>query len=465
MDTERFCQHCGKPFGAKAVHGLCPECLMQVGMGSEPGVEGGPKGFVPPTPEELAPHFPQLEDLEFHGKGGMGAVYKARQKNLNRLVALKVLPPNAGRDPAFAERFTREAQALAQLSHPGILTIHEFGHAGGFYYFVMEFVDGVNLRQLLRAQRLSPREAMAIVPQICEALQYAHDRGIVHRDIKPENVLVDKQGRVKIADFGLAKLLGREGQSLPLTQSAEVMGTPQYMAPEQLERPLEVDHRADIYSLGVVFYEMLTGELPLGRFPVPSRKVQVDVRLGEIVLRALEKEPELRYQQARVFKTEVETVAQAAGSGSPAAAHASRPRANRSEARTTWYGPLALGLFLAGTLGTLALMSLSPREEPALVFGALALCLAVVFAWMSRRERLGRFVLFTVGGAVCLAGAIAAVSFSDPCADAPAGISRTPAAGAGPARIRSGASPAGSGKAGPANHQRIDGGFCGCAAG
>jgi serine/threonine protein kinase len=196
-------------------------------------------------------------------------------------------------------------------------------------YFIMEFVDGVNLRQLQKAGRLSPREALQIVPQICDALQYAHDEGVVHRDIKPENVLVDRKGRVKIADFGLAKIMrGRAGSPLPfddseetgapgtarpttpthLTEVGQVMGTPHYMAPEQIEHPQDVDHRADIYSLGVVFYEMLTGELPLGKFQPPSRKVQVDVRLDEVVLHALEKQPERRYQQASQLSTDVQGI-------------------------------------------------------------------------------------------------------------------------------------------------------------
>jgi cytochrome c-type biogenesis protein CcmH/NrfG/predicted Ser/Thr protein kinase len=311
MDIAQMCQHCGKPLGDKTVQGLCPDCFLKVGLGSEAGAPDATPArlvaFVPPPPGELAAHFPQLDVLEFIGRGGMGAVYKARQKGLDRLVALKVLPPESGSDPAFAERFAREAHALAHLNHPGIVAVYDFGQAAGFYYLVMEFVDGVNLRQMLHAQRLSPRESLSIVPQICEALQFAHDHGIVHRDIKPENVLVDKQGRIKIADFGLAKLLGNALPGERLTRPAEVMGTPHYMAPEQLEKPLEVDHRADIYSLGVVFYEMLTGELPLGRFAPPSRKVQVDVRLDEIVLRTLEKEPALRYQQASQVSTAVET--------------------------------------------------------------------------------------------------------------------------------------------------------------
>src|SRR5438046_4632572 len=173
----------------------------------------------------------------------------------------------------------------------------------------MELVHGVNLRQLEQSRRLAPTEALGIVPKICEALQYAHEEGIVHRDIKPGNILLDKKGRVKIADLGLAKLLDTEAIDFTLTRSQQVMGTPHYMAPEQIEKPQFVDHRADIYSLGVVFYEMLTGELPLGRFAAPSQKVQVDVRLDEVVLRSLEKEPERRYQQASQVKSDVESVA------------------------------------------------------------------------------------------------------------------------------------------------------------
>jgi tRNA A-37 threonylcarbamoyl transferase component Bud32 len=266
----------------------------------------------------LAEHFPQLEVLELIGQGGMGAVYKARQTKLDRLVAVKVLPPEWGRDPAFAERFTREARALARLSHPHIVAIYEFGETAGLYYFVMEFVDGLNLRQLLQAGRLRPEEALTLIPQICEALQYAHEEGIVHRDIKPENVLLDRKGRVKIADFGLAKLLGGPRAEFTLTGSHQVMGTLDYMAPEQRQRPLATDHRADIYSLGVLFYEMLTGELPLGRFPPPSQKAPVDARLDEVVLRALESDPERRYQHASDVKTDVESIARGA-SPEPAA--------------------------------------------------------------------------------------------------------------------------------------------------
>ena len=334
METERICPSCHKPLPPDVPLGLCPECLMKAGLntGTEPGVEGAQgSGFVPPPVADIAKLFPQLEVLEFVGKGGMGAVYKARQPNLDRLVALKILPPTAAGDPGFAERFNREARALARLNHPNIVAVHDFGKAGALHYLVMEFVDGGNLRQIEQAGRLAPEQALAIVPQICEALQFAHNEGIVHRDIKPENILLDKKGRVKITDFGIAKMLGLTAGQAPLTGARDVVGTPHYMAPEQIEKPQTVDHRADIYSLGVVFYEMLTGELPLGKFAPPSRKVHLDVRLDEVVLQALEKEPELRYQQASHVKTAIDTIAQSAGRGPKAEEAGARPDAEALE--------------------------------------------------------------------------------------------------------------------------------------
>jgi predicted Ser/Thr protein kinase/transglutaminase-like putative cysteine protease len=332
MDTKGICPGCERPLPANAPQGLCPECLLKAGLGTGADISletasqpaGTTRGFVPPSPEELGRFFPQLEITRLLGRGGMGAVYQARQKQLDRVVALKILPPGVSQDPSFADRFAREARALAKLTHSRIVTLYEFGQADGLFYFLMEFVDGVSLRKLLDGGRISPREALAIVPQICEALQYAHDRGIVHRDIKPENILLNREGEVKIADFGVAKIVAREtppevtpeevtAGAPSLTQAGRVVGTPQYMAPEQVTRPLEVDHRADIYSLGVVFYQMLTGELPGKPIAVPSRKVQVDVRLDEVVLHALEAEPERRYQQASILKTEVETIASSPG--------------------------------------------------------------------------------------------------------------------------------------------------------
>lgn len=307
--------------------GLDPADLLRQGAAADTFVEGS-SAFHPPNIEELATLFTQFEILSLIGQGGMGAVYQVRQKDLDRVVALKILPPAIGETAGFSDRFAREAKALARLNHPGIVTIHEFGRSEGFYFILMEFVDGVNLAQLMQSGRIASREALAIVPQICDALQYAHDQGIVHRDIKPENLLLDRLGRVKVADFGIAKIVGPVSSGgvqasacfhsadpqednlkieLPAyTEAGKIIGTPQYMAPEQIDHPSDVDHRADIYALGVVFYQMLTGELPGKELQAPSRKVSIDVRLDEMVLRALDSNPERRYKTADEFRTVVE---------------------------------------------------------------------------------------------------------------------------------------------------------------
>lgn len=287
---ERFPEH------ADAIHDACR-------VGDKPT-----GAFEPPSIERLAELFPSLQVIELIGAGGMGAVYKARQEKLDRVVALKILPEEFGHDLKFALRFTREARTLAKLSHPNIVALYEFGNVADTYYFLMEYIEGSTLRDAVKARELAPKHALAIVPHLCDALQYAHDKGIVHRDVKPENILLSVDGSVKIADFGLSRILGNESQQVALTATHQVMGTPRYMAPEQLEGAHNVDHRADIYSLGVVIYEMLTGELPIGRFAAPSAKVEIDVRLDDVVLRTLEKEPQRRYQRASQIKSDVQSI-------------------------------------------------------------------------------------------------------------------------------------------------------------
>ena len=296
------CPDCGTHLPEDSPRKLCPSCLMRQALASRTVLEPGPEppSTPPPSPEEMADKFPQFEITECLGRGGMGVVYKARQKSLNRWVAIKILAPELVGEERFAERFAREAQTLACLSHPNIVTVFDYGETDGLYYIVMEFVDGVNLRDLLREGTLEPQQALSIVPPVCEALQYAHDKGIVHRDIKPENLLLDRDGRIKIADFGIASLVGASG---------ERSGTPPYMAPEQGATSNEIDHRADIYALGAVLYESLTGERPGSPLKPPSQKVQIDIRIDDIVLRALNKEPERRYRTADEFRTMVETVA------------------------------------------------------------------------------------------------------------------------------------------------------------
>jgi serine/threonine protein kinase len=359
METKQICQQCRQPLPENAPEGLCPACLAKVALGSEPTgpgatinvsplAEAAPGTRVPPDVAQLAAQFPQLEILQLLGMGGMGMVYKARQPRLDRFVALKILPVESQQHPSFAERFGREAKALAKLNHPGIVNVYDFGQTGQYYYFVMEYVDGMNLRQLLQSQPIEPRQALELVTQICTALQFAHDEGVVHRDIKPENILLNKKGQVKIADFGLAKLLGTRPDTA-LTMSQAAMGTLNYMAPEQRQNAQGVDHRADIYSLGVVFYEMLTGEVPMGRFEPPSKRVQVDVRLDEIVLRALEREPARRYQHASEVKSGVETIA-ATAPKSPPAAKPSEDAATHPDLKVVW--TKNFGLFCVGWLVT-----------------------------------------------------------------------------------------------------------------
>lgn len=329
MSEPACCPSCGSKLSPDSPSGLCPECLLSAGLEHagagrlerddlrtpQPGL------FVPPLPASLAAYFPHLEVLELLGHGGMGAVYMARQTKLDRFVALKILRPESAADPAFAERFNREARTLARMRHPHIVGIHDFGEVafpgadedsgdpGRLFYFLMEYVDGASLREPIRAGTLRPDHCLAIVAQICDAMQFAHDEHVVHRDLKPENILIDSKGYVRVADFGLAKLVALAREDFTLTGTHQVMGTPRYMAPEQMEDSNLVDHRADIYSLGVMFYEMLTGELPVGQFEPPSRKARVDPRLDQIVLRALAREPHRRYQHVRELRQDIATVA------------------------------------------------------------------------------------------------------------------------------------------------------------
>ncbi len=405
MTKTETCPQCGTQLPANAPAGICPKCLLRAGveLGGEPPADPSAKGiapttpprgrFGPPDPAELAPYFPNLEIAELLGHGGMGAVYKARQTKLDRLVALKIIRPESADDPSFAERFNREARTLARLNHPNIVGVHDFGEVQialaddhestprTLYYFLMEYVDGANLRQVLQAGELPAERALVIVPQLCEALQFAHDEGIIHRDIKPENILVDTKGQVKIADFGLAKLLSDDVADHNLTGTHQVMGTPRYMAPEQMEGARSVDHRADIYSLGVVFYEMLTGELPLGRFAPPSQKASVDVDWDQIVMRALENEPRKRYQQASEVKTDIERISDhdrpqhRTSDRAAAFGRVTAPSSTVTSPTIPHYGMLLMGGVM--TLLGIGLMLWSTTGPAAFVFAFVGLGLAL----------------------------------------------------------------------------------------
>ncbi len=278
--------------------------LLRAGVASRHGE------WQPPTPEELRVRLPQYEITELAVRGGMGAVYKAWQKSLGRFVAIKILPAeHGGEDAEFAARFKREAAALAQLRHPGIIPVHDAGEKeDGLLYFVMDFVEGTDLQKMIAARgRLPAEDALGITGDVLDALAYAHERGIVHRDIKPANIMVDEKGRVLVADFGLAK--STAAGPTRLTSSHVTIGTPDFMAPEALKCAADVDHRADLFAVGVMLYEMLTGQLPRGRFATPSRAVPgLDKRLDRIVDRALQSERDARYPSAADFHADVSTL-------------------------------------------------------------------------------------------------------------------------------------------------------------
>jgi uncharacterized protein YndB with AHSA1/START domain/tRNA A-37 threonylcarbamoyl transferase component Bud32 len=267
-------------------------------------------GFALPSPAELAQRLPNLEVLELLGSGGMGVVYKGRQPLLNRLVAIKVIRPDLDTDGAFQERFLREGRALAKLRHPFIVTVFDIQQAGDLYCLVMEYVEGSSLRQLLQEGNgsITERRALDYVPQITEALQHAHEAGVVHRDVKPENILVDTRGRIRLVDFGLATLFGPTAPARAADDD-RVAGTLRYMAPEQISMPSSVDHRADIYATGVVFYEMLSHEVPGPDRVPPSRRAGTDPRIDPIVMRAIEKDRDLRYQEARLMHLDLNKLA------------------------------------------------------------------------------------------------------------------------------------------------------------
>jgi len=283
----RTCPRCGRTLTGAEPEGLCPRCLME-GAAESPAAAT----FAAPTPESLASHFPGYEIQTLLGRGGMGAVYRARDKKLDRPVAIKILPPELGADPEFAERFLREAKVLGRLNHVHIVQVYDFGEVEGLLYIIMSHFDGGGLRDRLRRGALGVDEASRLLREVGDALGYAHGEGIIHRDVKPENVLLGKDGHVRLADFGLVRLAEADG----LSRTQQALGTPYYMAPEQLSRPGAVDARADIYAFGVLAYEMLTGELPIGQFAAASSTRGVPESYDAVIRRCLQSDPESRWE-------------------------------------------------------------------------------------------------------------------------------------------------------------------------
>ncbi len=276
------------------VDSLNQASLFDLALDQEPA--GPRRAYALPTREDLAPLFPDFEILDLLGFGGMGCVYKARQIRLDRMVAIKILPKELAKDELFSERFAREARAMARLNHPNVVRVYDFGQAGDVCFLIMEYMDGMNLRELLNAGNLPAEEVLCVFEQVCSALDYAHREGVVHRDIKPENILFSKTGHASLADFGLARLAIDSGCEVSLTQTRQAMGTLNYMAPEQWENPKTVDHRADIYALGILLYELLTGRVPRGSFPPASSLVGSPASIDDVISKSLQVDPALRYQ-------------------------------------------------------------------------------------------------------------------------------------------------------------------------
>jgi len=391
------------------------QALLAVGEGAfdTRPASSGARGWEPPSVEMLQRALPQYEITALIARGGMGAVYKGMQRALNRPVAIKVLPPEMddGGDLQFAARFKQEAQAMAQLSHPNIVAVFDAGevyssplapreepsasptemppglsHAGvhaeppahlaerdGYrtaplLYFVMEFIEGTDVARLIASEgRLDTARAVPIIAAVCEALAFAHEEGIVHRDIKPSNIMIDKRGRVKVADFGLAKAVNIE--STLMTRSDVAMGTPDFVAPEALIPGMKVDGRADLYAVGVMLYQMLTGKIPRGRFELPSGVVpQVDQGFDAIVDRAMQTDREKRYSTATEMKRDVERVEARSGGFQPPGPEVTAV-GNRRSLEKSRMSPIliAAAVVVLGGAGAFFLMN-----EPTNTAGALA---------------------------------------------------------------------------------------------
>jgi predicted Ser/Thr protein kinase len=306
------CPSCGHPVTVRAGDDAvaCPSCRAAF----------SPEGLVtaahPRSPANDTPFDPN-DDLvgrtlggwlltRLIGRGGMGRVYEARGGRGNRRVALKVLSEDLAADPAFVKRFQREARVLASLSHPHVVEILDRGEVDGRIWFAMEYVRGENLRRRMERGRVSASEAVRIAREVSSALAYAHARGVVHRDLKPENVLLDEEGRVHLADFGLSRVAGG-GATTFLTRTDVVLGTYEYMAPEQRRGDKDIDARADVFALGVILYEALTGQLPQGRFTLPSRlRSDVPASLDAVVNKALATERNARFATAEALASALE---------------------------------------------------------------------------------------------------------------------------------------------------------------
>src|SRR5437016_5718009 len=325
----RICRKCGAKIFSDAPEGLCAKCVLKTALMMPPDApvaardDGGPAANVEAN-AAAAPHSKKAaravellgelgdyELLEEIGRGGQGVVFRARQKSLNRTVALKVISLGQWASKAHLKRFRLEAEAAASLEHPGIVPIHEVGERDGQCYFSMKLVEGGQLDEVVRREPMPIRQSAELIAKVARTVHYAHEHGILHRDIKPGNILLDKNGEPHLTDFGLARLVETEST---VTGTLELLGTPSYMAPQQAAGgTTKVSKATDVYGLGAVLYQLLTGNPPfaggttyetirllLNTEPRKPRALnpKIDRELSTICLKCLEKDPQRRYLAA-----------------------------------------------------------------------------------------------------------------------------------------------------------------------
>ncbi len=253
---------------------------------------------------ELLPAIEDYEILDIIGEGGIAQIYKARQKSLGRLVAIKILFPELTHDPEIVRRFDREAITIAALNHPNIVHVIDKGQAGNRYYFVMEYVDGTSFKEIMYNKKYAIRDKLEVIVMILKGLDYAHKNGVIHRDIKPANILIDSNGNALLADFGIAQIFNATDSEN--TKLDVVMGTLAYMSPEQRESSARVDLTTDIFAVGVMIYEILTGKRPMGKFRMPSElNSKLPKRFDDIITHCLDENPSARYQSAVELKDDL----------------------------------------------------------------------------------------------------------------------------------------------------------------
>src|SRR2546428_4951984 len=314
--AKRFCRKCGAAIPPDSPQHSCGACLLETGLGP---VEPEREVNVDLGSSPMLMDFGDYELLEQIGRGGQGVVFRARQKSLNRIVALKVIGLGHWATEAHLKRFRLEAEAAASLEHPGIVPIHEVGERDASCYFSMKFVEGGQLDAVVRPEAMPPRRAAELIAKVARIVHYAHEHGVLHRDIKPGNILLDEKGEPHLTDFGLARLVESEST---VTRTMEVLGTPSYMAPEQaVGNNAAVSSVTDVYGLGAVLYQLLTGQPPFAggatyetinllldtepRQP-PLWDPKIDRDLSTICLKCLEKDPKRRYSSALALAEDLE---------------------------------------------------------------------------------------------------------------------------------------------------------------